>query len=271
MPETSTTTSEPRAAVRTRASQLDAPMVRAAGAAAAAAGGVVLGVVVAGIAVLRRAKPLHPRGAVVRATVHLHSRPPELGIALGTPGRRDAVVRFSRAVGLPAGWPDIQGLAIRLPRDEGPVDVLLASTGRGPLSRYVLTPRRTPHDGACSTLMPYRGPRGPVLIGAEPSDDPRIFVLEWATLRGPWRTFATLECATAQAAGTDAAIRFDPVEHHPDGLVSYPWAARLRRHAYRWARSLAPALPRSAGTRHVIRGAGQSPSPARSSRWSARR
>jgi hypothetical protein len=213
---------------------------------AAAAGGVLLGGVVVAIGVLRRAKPLHPRGGVVRAHLHLHSRPAELGLALGVPGRREAQVRFSRAIGLPQSLPDVQGLAMRVHDPDGPIDVLLASTGRGPLSRFVLTMRRRAEDGAFTSLMPYKGPHGPVLLGAEPSQDPRIYVLEWATPRGPWRTFATLECEQLPSGADDAPIRFRPLANAPRGLTAYEWTAQLRRYGYRWAAAVSPALPRSA-------------------------
>lgn len=213
---------------------------------AAAGAGVALGGVAAALGVMRGAKPLHPRGAVVRAHLHLHSRPPELGLALGVPGRREAQVRFSRAIGLPELLPDIQGLAMRVHDPDGPIDVLLASTGRGPLSRFVLTMRRRPEDGAFTSLMPYRGPRGPVLLGAEPSQDPRIYVLEWATPQGPWRTFATLECEQLPADADDAPIRFRPLANAPRGLGTYEWTEQLRRYGYRWAAAVSPALPRSA-------------------------
>lgn len=213
---------------------------------AAAGGGVVLGGAAAALGALRGAKPIHPRGAVVKASINLHSRPPELGMALGVPGRREAVVRFSRAIGLPESLPDIQGLALRVHDEAGPIDVLLASTGRGSWSRWLLTLRRRPQDGAFTSLMPYRGPRGPVLLGAEPSQDPRIFVLEWATPRGPWRTFATLECERPPADAADAAIRFRPLANAPRGLGTYEWTAQLRRYGYRWAAAVSPALPRSA-------------------------
>lgn len=213
---------------------------------AAAGAGVVLGGITVVIGVLRGAKPLHPRGSVVRAHLHLHSRPPELGMALGVPGHREAQVRFSRAIGLPESLPDIQGLAMRVHDPDGPIDVLLASTGRGPLSRYVLTMRRRPEDGAFTSVMPYKGPRGPVLLGAEPSHDPRIYVLEWATPQGPWRTFATLECEQLPSAADDAPIRFRPLANAPRGLAAYEWTAQLRRYGYRWAAAVSPALPRSA-------------------------
>ena len=221
-------------------------VLQGAAAVAATAGGVLLGGVAVAIGVVRGAKPLHPRGAVVKASINLHSRPAELGMPLGVPGRREATVRFSRAIGLPESLPDIQGLAMRVHDETGPIDVLLASTGRGRWSRWLLTFRRRPQDGAFTSLMPYKGPRGPVLLGAEPSDDPRIFVLEWARPGGPWRTFATLECERPPADAHDEAIRFRPLSNTPRGLSAYEWTEQLRRYGYRWAAAVSPALPRSA-------------------------
>ena len=205
--------------------------------AATGGAGVALGAVFAATALARRSKPLHPRGAVASARMELFGGVPELG-SLGVAGHHDVLARFSRAVGLPAALPDVQGLALRWQGLGGPKDVLLASTGTGPWSRYLLTVRREPLDGAFTSIMPFAGPKGPVLLAAAPTGEPRTLTLRWAGPRGPWQTFGTLVWRATPA--TDSAVRFDPVEHCPDGLGTYPWTARLRRYAYRWSRRAWP-------------------------------
>lgn len=237
--------------------------------------GAALGAVLAGVAALRGGRPLHPRGVVVPARLRLDGAGPALG-SLGRAGTLDAVVRLSRAVGVPPPLPDIQGLAVRWSGKAGPNDLLLASTGTGPAGRFVLVPRRSPLGGALSSLMPFAGPAGPVLVAALPRDTrrgqdahpggattggaqaggapagaaparaaptgdatapaPQAWRLVWAPPRGAWRTFGTLELTASLDGAGDDDVRFDPVEHCPDGLATYGWAAELRIRPYRWAR-----------------------------------
>jgi hypothetical protein len=76
-------------------------------------------------------------------------------------------VRESRSVGLPEGLPDIHGLAVRVTNPDGtPGDLLLATTGWGRLTRFVLTVSRTTYGRPMTTLLPYRTDAGPVLLGA---------------------------------------------------------------------------------------------------------
>ncbi|MDD9206162.1 hypothetical protein PU560_06730 [Georgenia sp. 10Sc9-8] len=201
----------------------------------AGAVGVLLGAVVAGVAVLRQAKPLHPRGEVVTARLELDGDCPELGSALGSAGSHEALVRFSSGGGLPRGWPDVQGLAVRWTGDAGrPQDLLLGSAGTGRWGRFVLTVRRERMSGSFSTLMPFRGPAGAVMVAAVPT--PGGLLLQRAGLTGAWRPFGRLRLRPVPGKPVDAPVRFDPVLHSPTGLESYPWAARLRARPYRWAR-----------------------------------
>lgn len=211
------------------------PHLALAGAATIA--GLALGAALAGVAVLRRGRPLHPRGVVVPARLTVRQGPGWLG-TLGRGDTHEVLARFSRAVGLPQGWPDIQGLALRWPGRSGPNDLLLASTGTGPWGRYLLTVRRRPLGGALGSLMPFATAAGPVVLSAQPTGEPRHLSLRWATPRGPWHTFGDL--VWDEAGTADAPVRFDPVRHCPDGLATYPWADRARRYAYRWARAAGP-------------------------------
>ena len=54
-------------------------------------------------------------------------------------GEDEVLVRFSRAIGLPRALPDIHGIAMRVPAEDRFGDLLLASTGLGRLTRFVLT------------------------------------------------------------------------------------------------------------------------------------
>jgi hypothetical protein len=179
-----------------------------------------------------RTKPLHPEGQLRRATVTRMGAGALTGVPwLDEPGRDDALVRLSRGVGLPNALPDIHGLAIRLELDGNPADVLLANTGLGRISRFFLVPTRQALRHPLTTLLPYRSPRGPLLLAAVPDSD-HSFDLRWAGPVGPWLSFATLELG--EALGDDTSVSFDPLVNVVPGLSNYGWVRRLREPAY-WA------------------------------------
>jgi hypothetical protein len=203
---------------------------------AASAAGAVLAGATRAVAALRPAvKPLHPAGVTLTGRIHRHGSEPLAGVPwLDEPGEDDVVVRLSRAVGLPAALPDIHGLAIRLRADEGDADLLLASTGWGRFSRFVLTASRDPSARPMTTLLPYRTQAGPLLIGAR-AMGPHSHTLAWAVRGGAWQTFGVLILSGETAADQD--ISFDPVRHQLPGLEQYPALVRLREPAYTRARA----------------------------------
>lgn len=211
----------------------------AAGASRVAGG--LLGGVFAAVARLRpSAKPLHPRGETLTATVSRYGLKPGVGVPwIDEAGADDAQVRLSRAVGLPRRWPDIFGLALRVPTTEGVGDLLFATTGRGTVGRFVLLPGRSTMSWMYTTLIPYRTASGPLLLAADP-DGPGAFTLACARPTGAWRLFGRIVLKPSTAFGTDDADdigpTFDPVLNQLPGLPYYPWAARLRESSYRTAR-----------------------------------
>lgn len=212
------------------------------GDAASAAGGMLGGAARQLTKVRRSRKPLHPAGDVVTGTLT------RTGSALsGVPwldstGTDEVVVRLSRAVGLPHAVPDIHGLAIKVPTAGGHADLLLASTGLGRVTRFVLTAGRHLTDRPLTTLLPYRSPGGPLLIAARPLSGAAAeeagaalrFELLWSHKLGPWVPFA--ELTVGSSAGPDPALSFDPVANPLPGLQTYDWIRRLRAPAYRAAR-----------------------------------
>jgi hypothetical protein len=179
-----------------------------------------------------RTKPLHPTGRLRRATITRTGAAARSGVPwLDEPGRDDVLVRESRGIGLPDALPDIHGLALRWELDGSVADVLLANTGLGRLSRYLLTPTRKAHGRPLTSLLPYRSPRGALLLAAVPTSE-RGYDLRWAGPLGPWQTFGTLELG--EPLGDDTRVSFDPVVNVVPGLRSYGWVQRLREPAY-WA------------------------------------
>jgi hypothetical protein len=186
-------------------------------------------------AVRPAAKPLHPRGEVVLARLRRTGAEPPTGAEwLDQQGGGEVLVRRSRAVGLPDGLPDIHGLAIRVPRDgDRHGDLLLATTGRGRVGRFVLTAGRTPQSRPFTTLLPYRTPSGPKLLAAVARSEHR-YELAYAALGGTWHPFADL--VLSSTAGPDPLVSFDPVRNTLPGLDNYEWVRRLREPAYGTAR-----------------------------------
>jgi hypothetical protein len=186
-------------------------------------------------ALRQRVKPLHPVGELRQATITRIPGPVRSGVPwLDSSGRDDAVVRVSRAIGLPRPLPDIRGLAVRVSLDGAEADILLASTGLGRLARYVLTATRRATGRPLTSLLPYRSPRGPLLLAAVPEAE-HAFELRWAGPVGPWHTFGRLELGAP--IGDDVAVSFDPVLHVVPGMAQYPWVRLLREPAYWTARA----------------------------------
>jgi hypothetical protein len=190
------------------------------------------------------AKPLHPSGRLCPAVVRRFGLEGDdrVGVAwIDEAGESHGVVRLSRAAGLPDVLPDVHGLALRV-HDHvvagGDADVLMATTGLGALSRFVLRPTRSTTGATYTTLLPYRTPGGPLQLAAtpDPHDASRLF-LALASPRGPWRVFGDLTIGPADRTRTgDESISFDPIVNQIDGLAQYGWVVRLREGAYRAAR-----------------------------------
>jgi hypothetical protein len=213
--------------------------------------GNVVAVPLAAVARMRSGKPMHPRGAVFDAVLERWGCTPALGVPwLDASGQDRVVVRLSRGAGLPAALPDLLGLAVRVPGDDGPIDLLLSSAGLGRLTRFVTVLRR---DAACgySSIMGYRSDAGTIRLAARPErvavpSDPaaqaadvavrpvRFFLSAAPGLR-PWRPFGRLTLL-APAEPLDPDVRFDAVQHPPPGLVADGPMARFRAPAYAAAR-----------------------------------
>jgi hypothetical protein len=183
------------------------------------------------------AKPLHPRGSTTRGTLSRFGSATRTGAQwLDEAGDDLVIVRQSRAVGLPPPVPDVFGLAIRVPTvGGGHGDLLLASTGLGRLTRFILTLARSPHSRPMTTLLPYRTPAGPVLLSAEFRDETTIMV-SWAIRFGAWHPFAELQLSDEPGEEPDPPLSFEPVANTLPGLVTYDWVRRLRAPAYVTAR-----------------------------------
>jgi hypothetical protein len=203
---------------------------------------------------LRGDKPMHPRGALFTGALHRTGPPRPWGVAWLDDRRTDRVlVRMSRGAGLPEPWPDLLGLAVRVPGggpDGRPVDLLLSSAGRGRWTRLLPVLRRDAAT-AYSSIMSYRSAVGPVRLaalpegGGAPSDPAPLaatvdrrdlrFTLAAALEGGAWEPFARLTVA-APVRPVDPEVHVDAVLHAPPGLRADGPMARFRRPAYAAAR-----------------------------------
>ncbi|GEA88676.1 hypothetical protein [Cellulomonas cellasea] len=220
-----------------------------------AGAGAALGALTRAVTELRGARPLHPDGATLRATVVRHGSARPTGARwLDEPGVDRGIARLSRSVGLPVPLPDVQGLALRLDGADGPSDLLLSTTGLGRVSRFLLAPHRAPSGGAYGSLLPYRTPAGPVLLVAVPGTRVLPTGLEelarelagepWHLRLGfaspwsrRWHAFGELVVDGPAQATVDSVLRFDAALHPLPGLPLEPWAARLREPSYAAART----------------------------------
>jgi hypothetical protein len=227
----------------------DQPALRS-GFDAPSSAGIVLAKLFQALAVLRRSKPLHPRGVVLTAVLHRTGTPERWGAPwLDQPGEDHGVARLSRAVGFPQPLPDIHGLALTFTDSTGARhDLLLASTGVGFPTRFILTPRRDPTRSTYSCLFPYATARGPVVLAAVPApikstdtdrtEAPSIFRMLAAAPRSAWHQFGFLRLIRRLDAADDPQLRFDPVLYELPGLGYYPALTKLREPSYaaaRWA------------------------------------
>jgi hypothetical protein len=217
----------------------------------ASAAGRLVAVPLGALARLRRGKPMHPRGAVFDGLLERTGNAPAWGVPwLDAETADQVLVRFSRGAGVPAPWPDLLGLAVRVPGPEQPIDLLLTTTGSGPLLRWVPLVRR---DAAVAytSIMGYRSDAGSLRIAAFPEfpsapsepaalaevvrDAGLSFTLAAARGAKRWRPFGRLTL-TAPRQPLDPDVRFDAVQHPPPGLTADGPMARFRAPAYARAR-----------------------------------
>jgi hypothetical protein len=213
--------------------------------------------------VARPDRPIHPKGLGLSGTLTRTGNPFEAsGLGwLDAPGVDTVEARFSRSAGLPQALPDVLGLALRVtPDGSGPADVLFSSTGWRVPWRFLLQPRLDVDGATMTTLMPYKGSKGPVLLGLRTISLPAgslssgewVLGLYWARPAGRWRPCGELRLHAGPKPG-DTPLRFNPLENQPPGARTYDWTRRLRERSYRTAQrqphaAVVPSAQTSTGT-----------------------
>jgi hypothetical protein len=204
--------------------------------------------VVRAASLVRGERVIHARGTTVSGRLLVPG-----GAGLGVPlldtaGRYDAIVRFSRSVGLPDRLPDVLGVAVRVLDAHGPgahQDLLLDATLSLPLVRRLPLPRFDFLGSVYSSLTDYELGGRRHLLGLLPDDDapatPSLGQLagrgDGARLRlavavgaRSWRDVAVLEIGAPVARGRE--VRFSP-DVTGGGIRPVGWLQDLRRSAYR--------------------------------------
>jgi hypothetical protein len=209
--------------------------------------------------VARPGRPIHPKGVGLAGELTRtgNSGGPSGLDWLDAPGTDSVVARFSRSVGLPSQLPDVLGLALRITpssggargtaSDGGTADVLFSSTGWQLPGRFLLQPKLDASTATLTTLMPYRGRNGPVLLGLRTISLPGrsvtsgrwVLGLYWAKPAGPWQQCGELRLQAAPEPA-DTPLRFNPLENQPPGAQAYAWTRRLRERSYQTAQQAAP-------------------------------
>ncbi|WP_153001355.1 hypothetical protein [Microbacterium testaceum] len=225
--------------------------------------GTVLGGVFAVGQRLRHPRPIHPRGVVLRGELRWIPDAESAGVTFIDNAPRNpvpVVARVSRSLGLPPPLPDIIGLAVRFETrtwsevvpgrsDRAAVtsDIEFASTGWGVPGRFALLPHRRAERARFGILLPYRGERGAVLLGARTrsgrpgatdprelgtaDDTPWELTLGHATPFGPWHPFAVV-ALRLDPDQDDRGLRFDAVRHPVPGARTYAWTRAVRQPSY---------------------------------------
>ncbi|MCU1568151.1 MAG: hypothetical protein JWQ56_3088 [Pseudarthrobacter sp.] len=226
----------------------------------------------------RPGRPIHPKGiGLTGELIRTGNAGAPSGLDwLDVPGTDSVQARSSRSAGLPSMLPDVLGLALRItPSDGGRgisseggasaksggvADVLFASTGWQLPGRFLLQPKLDVSTATLTTLMPYRGRSGPVLLGLRTISLPGgsltsghwVLGLYWARPTGPWHQCGELRLQ-ASPETSDTSLRFNPLENQPPGAQAYAWTRRLRERSYQVAQQPAPpAAVRAAAARAAV-------------------
>lgn len=207
-----------------------------------------LGAAVVGVASrVRGERVIHAKGLAYDATVTVLPAAGWIGVPLaGVPRERSAVLRLSRAIGLPDAVPDVLGFALRIYDADaagGTQDLLLASSGSRAVLRHVLAPRRDAMATAYTSITPLEVGGQRLLVGAFPRNarpggraQGSWFDLATAPVWGDWTTFAEVHIGMPLDEERSDSIGFD-VAHDAGGFRSDPVLLRLRALAYPAARA----------------------------------
>ena len=205
---------------------------------------------------LRGTRSLHPAGLAYRARLEITAQPgrwPEVPL-LTSGAVWPALVRFSRAAGLPDPLPDGMGVGVKLPGAGGDrvavQDLLVTSSSARPLLRRVLRPATGFLGPSFSSLASFRFGARRLVYGLRPLGQPGTgagrgalgelraaaaeglrYELWVAGTTGPAEPVGVLSIEEPLPAEQAAALRFNPWDTGP-GIEPVGWLNELRRPSY---------------------------------------
>ena len=198
------------------------------------------------LALARRARALHPKGASFHATFRPLGVSPT-GLELFDAGaEHPALVRFSRGIGLGERLPDLLGLAVKVLEVgelHGEQDLLLTTAGTAPVARHVFRPTRRFASGMFSSVLPFDVAGRARVLGAVVEQEPRPgtrVVLRLAQPEGPWGDVAEVVLGTPLDTVQDGRLRFN-VTQAAGGIRPLGLLNRLRGPAYEASQAIEPA------------------------------
>ena len=198
---------------------------------------------------VRHRRVFHPLGVLAGGRIE-RLAPPEVGLPIES---ADVLGRVSKAVGVPGRFPDLIGLAWRMPPQTPgatPWDVLLVSAGSGLLTRFALRPTLSWTGTTLTTLMPLHGDDGWWWLKAEMTTQTRgglsldavreaigaggiVFDVAQAHGTGPFEPLATLTLTSLIPTDEQHDVSFDPTRNTASGIELGPrWLTDLRERAY---------------------------------------
>lgn len=181
---------------------------------------------------LRGARVFHPKGLAFHGTVVVDGGGDWGTRLLDEPGSYDVLVRVSRAAGLPDGFPDAIGLAIRFPslgRDGSDLDVLVNTAGALPVLRHVFLPE--PLGRTFTSVLPYRTGSGRrIMLGARRDGEGAWRLIAAPMVRG-WSEWGRLTLSGPLPLQEAEQLRFMPTIGATD-LQPVALFRRLRHRAY---------------------------------------
>ena len=170
-------------------------------------------------------KAFHPEGCTFQARLEIDGREP-LAEGLLPQGKHPAVLRLSRGAGLPGGWPDVLGVALKVyVGEDDELDLLFNSSGSGAVGKYMILPARRFFERPYSTILRYDYGDEHALVGLLPPAGPgpsladlqRTWnldgvVFEVAVARRPetWRPAGRLVVVGEYPEAEEEGMVFDP-------------------------------------------------------------
>ena len=184
------------------------------------------------ISFARGGKAFHPKGVAHTATVVLHGSSHAPPSVLAEAGEHEAVVRFSRALGLPRPLPDLLGLSLRLRDVHGPgrhQDFLLVTSVDAPVLHRVFVPADDVQQRPYSSSLAYAAGSQRFLVGALPAGG-TLFHLAVCAVNGRFTPIGEIRVG-AQLPPEYDAMRFNPW-NTGGGIAPAGFLNRLRAYAY---------------------------------------